>query len=100
MKEETHADKVIDPAGGSYFLESLTAELVDKAWALFVDIEAAGGYETFMANGSLAALLEERRDEVANGKKSLIGTNVYADVTATEFADWNGIAVEGRWRNL
>ncbi|MEK5038692.1 methylmalonyl-CoA mutase family protein [Sporosarcina sp. FSL K6-3457] len=96
IKEETHVDKVIDPAGGSYFIETLTAELVDKAWALFVDMEAAGGYETYMANGSLAALLEQRRDEVAIGKQSLIGTNVYADVVATEFADWSGIAVEGR----
>ncbi len=41
IKEETHVDKVIDPAGGSYFIETLTAELVEKAWALFVDIEAA-----------------------------------------------------------
>lgn len=96
LKEETHVDKVIDPAGGSYFIETLTADLVDKAWALFVDIEAAGGYETFMANGSLSALLEQRKDEVANGKKSLIGTNVYADVTATEFADRSGVAIEGR----
>lgn len=96
IKEETHVDKVIDPAGGSYFIETLTAELVDKAWALFVEIEAVGGYEAFMANGGLAALLEQRRDEVAKGKQSLIGTNVYADVTATDFADWSGIEVEGR----
>lgn len=96
LKEETHVDKVIDPAGGSYFIETLTAELADKAWALFVDIEATGGYETFMANGSLTTLLEQRRDEVANGKKSLIGTNVYADMATTEFANWSGIQVEGR----
>lgn len=96
MKEETHVDKVIDPAGGSYFIETLTAELVDKAWALFIEIEALGGSEAFMANGSLATLLEQRRDEVAKGKKSLIGTNVYADVGVTEFADWSSITVEGR----
>ncbi|WP_318617595.1 methylmalonyl-CoA mutase family protein [Sporosarcina sp. YIM B06819] len=96
IKEETHVDKVIDPAGGSYFIETLTAELVDKAWALFIEIEAVGGYEAFMASGRLATLLEQRRNEVAKGKKSLIGTNVYADVAVTEFADWSGIAVEGR----
>ena len=96
IKEETHADKVIDPAGGSYFLESLTAELVEKAWALFLDIEADGGYDTFMASGRMAALLEERRIEVATGRKSLIGTNVYAELTDPDLEDWNGIQTEGR----
>ncbi|MFJ7933796.1 methylmalonyl-CoA mutase family protein [Sporosarcina sp. NPDC096371] len=96
IKEETHVDKVIDPAAGSYFIETLTSELVEKAWALFVEIEAAGGFEVFMDSSSLATLLERRKDEVAKGKQSLIGTNVYADLTATEFADWSGITVEGR----
>ncbi len=96
MREETHVDKVIDPAGGSYFIETLTAELVDKAWALFIEMEATGGYDAFMASGRLATLLDQRRNVVAEGKQSLIGTNVYADVAATEFADWSGIAVEGR----
>ncbi len=96
MKEETHVDKVIDPAGGSYFIETLTAELVDKAWALFIEMEAVGGYEVYTASGRLTTLLEQRKDEVAKGKRSLIGTNVYADDAATKFADWSGIAVEGR----
>ena len=46
---------------------------------------------------NLRTLLEQRQgDEVAKGKKSLIGTNVYADLTDTNFTDWNGIQVEGR----
>ena len=53
IKEETHADKVIDPAGGSYFIETLTSELVEKAWALFLDIEADGGYDAFIASGRI-----------------------------------------------
>ena len=51
IKEETHADKVIDPAGGSYFIETLTSELVEKAWTLFLEIESAGGYEAFITSG-------------------------------------------------
>ena len=62
IKEETHADKVIDPAGGSYFMETLTSELVDKAWTLFLEIEATGGYEAFMASGRLETFLEKRRE--------------------------------------
>jgi len=45
LKEETNVLKVIDPAGGSYFIESLTADFVKEAWALFLEIEAAGGIE-------------------------------------------------------
>ena len=44
IKEETAIDKVIDPAGGSYFIETLTLELAEKAWDLFLDIEESGGY--------------------------------------------------------
>ena len=44
---------MIDPAGGSYFIETLTTELVDKAWTLFLEIEADGGYDTFMASGRI-----------------------------------------------
>ena len=96
IKEETHVDKVIDPSGGSYFIETLTSELVDKSWALFLEMESVGGYDTFITSGRLEMLLEERRAEVANGKKSLIGTNVYAELTDTDFTDWEGIQLEGR----
>ena len=45
IKEETLVDKVIDPSGGSYFIETLTNELVEKAWDLFLEIDAAGGIQ-------------------------------------------------------
>lgn len=44
LKEESYFNKVIDPAAGSYFVESLTKEIMDKSWQLFLAIEAAGGY--------------------------------------------------------
>lgn len=96
IKEETHIEKVIDPSGGSYYIETLTAELVEKAWALFLEIEAAGGFKAFTDDGRLEALLEKRRNEVATGKKSLIGTNVYAELTDTALDDWAGIRSVGR----
>ncbi|HSG22510.1 MAG TPA: methylmalonyl-CoA mutase family protein, partial [Azonexus sp.] len=43
IQEETGITKVVDPWGGSYFMESLTQQLADKAWALIEEIEAAGG---------------------------------------------------------
>lgn len=44
LKMESHLDRVQDPAAGSYYIESLTDMLVQRAWALFQDVEAKGGY--------------------------------------------------------
>lgn len=91
LKEETHIDKVLDPAGGSYFIEKLTEELVHKAWSLFLDIEANGGVDLFKMEDHLLKLATERKDELATGKKSLVGTNTYAQLIDTELKDWKGI---------
>lgn len=91
LKEETHVEKVLDPAGGSYFIEKLTDELVEKAWNLFLEIESKDGLEHFQDSGRLQEKLVKLQTETATGKKSLIGTNVYAEFTSTNFDDWNGI---------
>ena len=39
LKEESHLDKVIDPAGGSYYVETLTLSIAEQAWKLFLDVE-------------------------------------------------------------
>lgn len=50
LKEESYFNKVIDPASGSYFVESLTKEIMDKSWQLFLAMEAAGGYNVLSAD--------------------------------------------------
>lgn len=100
IKEETHVEKVTDPSGGSYFIETLTLELAEKAWELFLTIESTGGYSAYVETGKLAELLEERNAsrklDIAAGKSSLIGTNVYADVTSEALGDAGGIHMDGR----
>ncbi|MCG7346561.1 methylmalonyl-CoA mutase family protein [Sporosarcina sp. ACRSL] len=91
LKEETHVEKVLDPAGGSFFIETLTEELIEAAWKLFLDIESKGGITYFNESGKLQEQLSRRQTEVATGKKSLIGTNVYAELNSTNFDDWKGI---------
>ncbi len=104
LKEETNVLKITDPAGGSYFIESLTADFVKEAWALFLEIEAAGGIDAYTASGKLAAELDasyQARVKAAQTRKqSLIGTNIYAnpaDVLENEtnplFAEIKRIAV-------
>lgn len=86
LKEETYINDVIDHSGGSYFVETLTNEFIERAWEYFLEIEASGGYSAYIGSGELetrvAKTRDERFDEVAHNKKSLIGTNVYADLSA------------------
>ena len=50
LKEEVHLDKFIDPAAGSYYLESITHKLIKGSWNLFLKMEEAGGYTKFQKN--------------------------------------------------
>ncbi len=80
-KEESHVLNVIDPAGGSYFVESLTADLVKEAWALFLQIEEAGGLTSYKneLTKAIAEVQSTREKQVATRRQSLIGTNIYAN---------------------
>ncbi|MCM3743295.1 methylmalonyl-CoA mutase family protein [Sporosarcina luteola] len=91
LKEETHVEKVLDPAGGSYFIEQLTEDLVAKSWKLFLEIESIGGIEKFLEGGRLQENLVKLQKEIAIGKRALIGTNVYAELTPTNFDSWSGL---------
>lgn len=57
LLEESSLARVVDPAGGSWFVESLTADLAGAAWAWFVEIERAGGYAAALGSGLIAGRL-------------------------------------------
>jgi len=81
LKEESYLDKVADPAGGSYYIESLTDALVEHAWQLFLKTDAAGGYIRAFISGSIGKEIEavkaQRYQMVASRKEILLGTNHY-----------------------
>lgn len=79
IREETHADSVMDPGGGSYFIEQLTEQLVRQSWQQFLEIVECGGSEAYLRSGKLQKLANDRHVHAATGSASLIGTNVYAD---------------------
>lgn len=98
VKEESHVTKVIDPSGGSYFVETLTNELVKDAWAYFLKIQEAGGYDdaqTFI-KADLNVSWNERIEKVKKRKTVLVGTNNYADpaeqLPTTTFVEVNRLA--------
>ncbi|ARS37653.1 methylmalonyl-CoA mutase [Pontibacter actiniarum] len=81
LREESYLDKAIDPAAGSYYLESLTNELAQKAWSLFNEVEALGGFEDAYDGGFILGSITEvsRRKfrNIATGRDVLVGTNKY-----------------------
>jgi len=80
IREETMVTKFIDPSAGSYYVESLTAELVHRAWSLFLTVQ---DLKPDKQMDYLISLAEEtqtlRKHAMAKRKSSLIGTNVYSN---------------------
>ncbi|BCI72196.1 methylmalonyl-CoA mutase C-terminal domain protein [Sphingomonas sp. S17] len=99
LQEETGMTKVVDPLGGSYYVESLTQSLVDGAWELIERIEAEGGMVKAVAAGWPKAMIEEaaaaRAAKVDRGEDVIVGVNKYrlADEAPVEILDIDNHAV-------
>ena len=81
LREESHLDKVVDPAGGSYYIEVLTSSIAEQAWKLFNEVEENGGFLALLEKGDIQAKVNEsgvkRHTDVARRKEILLGTNQY-----------------------
>lgn len=83
LNEESHLGKIVDPAGGSYFVEKLTDEVANKTFELFKEIEAKGGMLKALEDGSVQAAIEsvvaDKKKDFSKRKAVLVGTNMYAN---------------------
>ena len=81
IQEETGITNVADPLGGSYYIESLTDALVEKAKAMLDEVEAAGGMTEYVASGKPKAQIEEaaaaKQASVDRGETVIVGVNKY-----------------------
>ena len=81
LQEETGVTNVVDPLAGSYYVESLTAELADKAWALMEEVEEMGGMTKAVASGMPKLRIEEsaakRQAMIDRGDEVIVGVNKY-----------------------
>ncbi|WP_420488399.1 methylmalonyl-CoA mutase [Gottfriedia acidiceleris] len=81
LQEETGICNVVDPWGGSYYVESLTNELVQKAWAHIQEVESLGGMAKAIETGLPKMRIEEaaarRQAHIDSGKETIIGVNKY-----------------------
>ncbi len=99
IQEETGMTKVVDPLGGSYYVEALTQELVDKAWAIIERVEAEGGMAAAVAKGWPKAMIEEaataRQARVDRGEDVIVGVNKYRlkDEDPIDILDVDNVAV-------
>ena len=88
LRDESHLNKVVDPAGGSYYIEVLTSSIANEAWKLFNEVEDNGGFLAMLRKGEIQAKVNEsgvkRHVDVARRKEILLGTNQYPNFN--EFA--------------
>ncbi len=81
LKEEAYFNKSVDPAAGSYFIENLTNDIIEKSWEIFIKTEDLGGYnqalqQNYIQN-QIKETAEKRKLNIATRKEILLGTNQY-----------------------
>jgi methylmalonyl-CoA mutase len=81
LAEESGITKVVDPLGGSYYVEALTSTLVDEAWKLIEEVDAAGGMTAYVASGKPKAQIEQaaaaKQARIDRGEDVIVGVNKY-----------------------
>ena len=83
LLEESHVGRILDPAGGSWFVEDLTDQLANQAWQTFQTIEQHGGFvdaHDYIA-GQIAEIAARRTDDIAHRKTAITGVNEYPNLT-------------------
>ena len=83
--EDVYKRQPVDPVGGSWYVETLAAELCEKIWAEFQTIEAKGGIVAALKEGypqaQVKAVLDERFKNLAFRRDVAVGNNMYANMT-------------------
>ena len=84
LDEESHLTNLIDPAGGSFFVEKLTDEIAKAAWKEFQTIEEKGGIlkalEESYPQNEIEKIWEARKKDISKRKSVIVGTNMYANI--------------------
>jgi methylmalonyl-CoA mutase len=87
LKEEAHFDQVVDPAAGSYYIETLTQSIAEEAWKLFKQVEEKGGYVAAFKAGfiqeQVKASAKKHDGNIATRREVLLGTNQYPNFNET-----------------
>jgi methylmalonyl-CoA mutase len=89
IEKETDVTHVVDPMGGSFYIESLTAELVEKAWALIQEVEDLGGMTKAIESGVPKLRIEQaaaaKQARIDSGKDIIVGVNKFQTTEKPDF---------------
>ena len=81
LKEEAHFDKIVDVAGGSYYVETLTDAIAKEAWKLFLAVEQEGGFLALALEGRIQEAVNasnaKRHADAGKRKEFILGTNQF-----------------------
>lgn len=85
LKEESHFDKIVDPAAGSYYIENLTDSIAAEAWKLFLEVQEKGGYVAAFKEGFVQVQVNASASKmdagIATRRENLLGTNQFPNFT-------------------
>jgi methylmalonyl-CoA mutase len=98
LLEESHVGRVLDPAGGSWFVEDLTDQLAEQAWRHFQEIEAHGGFvdaHDFVAE-QIDATAARRADDIAHRRTSITGVNEFPNLAEPALAQGDSQTLAGK----
>jgi len=89
LQKEIGITQVVDPLGGSYYVESLTAQLMEEAWKLIEEVEALGGMTKAIESGIPKMRIEEaaaaKQARIDSGKEVIVGLNKYVTEEKSDF---------------
>lgn len=86
LQYESHLTDTIDPAGGSYYIENLTNELIEKAWEIIQKIEQNGGIiksllNSYIQNELIKKSVDKTKEAIRTRRKTILGTNLYPNIS-------------------
>lgn len=88
LKEESYFDKVVDPSGGAYYIESITNQLIEKAWAIFLEVEHKGGIVKSIESNDIQTRIGENKNQLIAdlnlNQRTFLGVNKHANA----MEDW------------
>jgi methylmalonyl-CoA mutase len=99
LLEESHVGRVLDPAGGSWFVEDLTEQLARQAWQHFQSIEANGGFvdaHDYLV-GQIAELAARRTDDIAHRRTAITGVNEYPNLAEPALPQSDSVSAVRRY---
>jgi len=103
LKYESHLNRTLDPAGGSYYVEKLTSLIADKVWNEFINIQSKGGILNCLTDETIQKEIEKihqlRLKDFCKRKNVLVGVNMYANVKE-ELLPVNTISVVDRTKEI